>query len=296
MYIIYMRRKIISHGPSSLTISLPSNWVKECNLQKGDEIDVFEDDKGLLIKPINENNEIKRKTIIINEKNQHAWKDILLALHNQGYDEIKINFDCEDITKQIHTYLNEEQLGFEIIEQSNQSTTIRNISNPPCDQFNNLFRRIFRMTNEYARKTESIMINENNITESNLLYQTTISRLSNYCRRIIIKENKKTGTFYDNIISNINNINNEFTNILEQTKEGKIISLETNKIFSKISDIITQTYNLHYQFSTEEYTRIKSSIEEMEQEIKSLKELKTEMNIINKNIKRILSSILAIQF
>ena len=35
-----MRRKLIQHGLSSLTISLPRKWVKENNLKKGDEIEV----------------------------------------------------------------------------------------------------------------------------------------------------------------------------------------------------------------------------------------------------------------
>ena len=291
-----MRRKIISHGPSSLTISLPSNWVKANNLQKGDEIDIFEEDNGLVVKPTDTNNEIKRTQIEIGTIGENTWKDMLMILHSQGYDQIKVNFDAEETVKRIHGFLNEEQLGFEVIEQNNNGITLRNISNPQCDQFPHLFRRIFRMTNEYARKIESIMTDTNNSTESRLLYQTTISRLANYCKRIVITENKKTSTFYCSMINNINNINQQFTDILKQLREEQDIDEETQKLFSETIESITSVYNLYYKFTIEDYERIKEGIEQIENRIRKTQIMRTELNSIKESTKRLLPSILGLQF
>jgi len=44
-----MKRKIIKQGHNTLTITLPSEWVKKLNLNAGDEIEVYERDSGLVI-------------------------------------------------------------------------------------------------------------------------------------------------------------------------------------------------------------------------------------------------------
>ena len=44
-----MKRKIIKQGHNTLTITLPSEWVKKLNLSAGDEIDLVEDNSSLYI-------------------------------------------------------------------------------------------------------------------------------------------------------------------------------------------------------------------------------------------------------
>ena len=44
-----MKRKIIKQGHNTLTITLPSDWVKRFNLQGGNEIDLIEKDNGLFL-------------------------------------------------------------------------------------------------------------------------------------------------------------------------------------------------------------------------------------------------------
>ena len=42
-----MKRKLIKHGESSLTISLPRSFVRDNNLKKGQEIEVIESEEQL---------------------------------------------------------------------------------------------------------------------------------------------------------------------------------------------------------------------------------------------------------
>ena len=44
-----MKRKIIKQGHNTLTVTLPSEWVKKLNLNAGDEIDLVEDNSSLVI-------------------------------------------------------------------------------------------------------------------------------------------------------------------------------------------------------------------------------------------------------
>src|SRR3989344_1396001 len=47
--VVKIKRKIVQHGPSTLIISLPSNWVKQNGIKKGDELDVKEEGKTLIV-------------------------------------------------------------------------------------------------------------------------------------------------------------------------------------------------------------------------------------------------------
>ena len=44
-----MRRRIIKQGNNSFTSTVPIKWIKENNLEAGDEIEVFEEDNQLII-------------------------------------------------------------------------------------------------------------------------------------------------------------------------------------------------------------------------------------------------------
>ena len=35
-----MKRKVVQHGPSSLIVSLPNEWIKKNKIKKGDNLDV----------------------------------------------------------------------------------------------------------------------------------------------------------------------------------------------------------------------------------------------------------------
>ena len=59
-----MKRKIVKHGPISLTVSLPSKWVKKRNLKAGDEVEVEEHNNGLFIGDFNNKKEHTKKEII----------------------------------------------------------------------------------------------------------------------------------------------------------------------------------------------------------------------------------------
>ena len=46
-----MRRRIIKQGNNSFRSTVPIKWIKENNLEAGDEIEVFEEDNQLIISP-----------------------------------------------------------------------------------------------------------------------------------------------------------------------------------------------------------------------------------------------------
>lgn len=299
-----MRRKLSSHGPSSMTVSLPSSWVKQNNLKKGEELDVTEDENNIIIKPVTTSHNINTTETSFIGLDKDTGEDLILALHKKGYDEIKIIIDNLDKIKEIHAFLNHMQLGFEIIKQESDSITIRNISNPEVEQFDNLFRRVFRITIEYSNKIEVIIQNKKEMTHSCILHEISINRISNYCKRIIIKEKRKNACFYYAIIEELNNITRSLTLLLSEIMymEEDIPKNIVMK-YSEVTNMLIQVYELYYKFSIKEYSIIKRNLETAKRSIAKLKTKDiSEANcwdnieIIREGIQNLLESTLAIQF
>jgi bifunctional DNA-binding transcriptional regulator/antitoxin component of YhaV-PrlF toxin-antitoxin module len=86
-----MKRKIVQHGNTSLTISLPIQWAKRFDLKKGDELDIEEREKSLLIST---EKAIKTERVVldVSEFDERSLVWHLVSLHKSGFDEIKLIF------------------------------------------------------------------------------------------------------------------------------------------------------------------------------------------------------------
>ncbi len=293
----------MSHGPSSMTISLPSTWVKHNNLQKGEEVELLEEDNYLSIKPINNNNTHKSIEVSFLNLDRDTQKDLILLLHKKGYDEIKILFDDPKLVKELHEFLNVMQLGFEIITQENHSISIRNISNPNEDQLSNLFRRVFRITIEYSNKIESIINNTEEITRSCLIHETSVNRIANYCKRIIIKEKNQNACFLYAIIEELTTLASNLTILLNEIQEVNELSKTFIVKYAEINELLMQVYTLYYKFSLEEYGSIKKKSENLKKQIIKMQIQDITgfcgwdiLESIHNEIRALLESTLAVQF
>jgi phosphate uptake regulator len=305
MYIIYikekMRRKIVPHGPSSLTISLPSQWVKQHNLKKGQELDVSDEDSYLKIKPVSLSNAPKKIEVSFIGLDADTWKDILLTLHKKGYDDVKINYSRKDTIKEVHAYLNSMQLGFEIIKQEANSLFIKNITNPEAEEFDTLFRRLYWIAIEYTHRIEAIMKNQEDITHSLLLHENSIIRISNYCKRIIVKEKRKDAVFLYSILENITSIAGNLTSLLKDIKEKEVLlSKEYIARYSVSCGLLSKTSDLYYKFSLSDYSSIKKSLDTQKKDMQNTKTEKScykeYLDSINDCIRSILESTLILHY
>jgi hypothetical protein len=299
-----MRRKIIPHGPSSLTVSLPSAWVKQHNLKKGGEIDVYEDENSLMIRPVSMNSATKKVEISFAGVDSAIWKDVMLALHKKGYDEIKIGIDSQDTIKELHAYLSSMQLGFEIIKQDADCVLVRNITNPESEEFDTLFRRVFWITHEYTIKLGAIMSDSEDITHSCLLHENSIGRITNYCKRIIVKEKRTDSCFLYSILDDLNALAHSLTDLLAGLKAGdEPVPKGFIAKFLATGDLLSEIYELYYKFSISDYGEAKGRLECIGRQIIQIKSRdKTGLpywdylDSITKNAHSILESILVVHY
>ncbi len=266
-----MRRKIVLHGPSSLCISLPNSWAKLHGMKKGDEVDVRENGADLLVSPTESRKE-KKTEISISGMNRETRKDILIALHKKGYDEVKITFEDIRSVKDLLACINEMHLGFEVIKQEQKSVVIRDISNPDGEQLDNLVRRLFRITIEYASRVAEVMAEKEEATESCLLHDVSIRRISNHCKRILNKHANGRPPYLLCIIECLEMVSGDLTALLEALKDRSSHPQKVIDTSAKLVQLLSGCYDLYYAFSFSSYDKVRLASIKAETSIKGLPE------------------------
>jgi phosphate uptake regulator len=136
-------RKLIAHGPSSLTIALPHKWVKRYGLHKGDTVAIDEDEQGLRVsaKPS------EHKRAIGVDLTGHDWPAILTVLttvYRRGYDEISVRYAAAEEYQHVSSAVR-LLLGSAIAETGRGRCLIKCLPTELEQDFPTLFRRVFLM-------------------------------------------------------------------------------------------------------------------------------------------------------
>jgi len=219
-----MKRKIIKQGHNTLTITLPSEWVKKLNLNAGDEIEVYERDSGLVINGHEKSREKKATINITDFTIPLIWR-YLQSAYRSGCDEIKIVFDpnkreYEDAYHYYTTQFDYSKLGEKIpskpaiamiqgvvdrfigmgiIETGKDYCLVKEMGDPSVKEFDNSLRRIFLVILEmFDRIMEAIQNDEfgdTHLCKELHTIDLNIDRFVDYCCRVL---NKLPASFPDN--------------------------------------------------------------------------------------------------
>jgi len=178
-----LKRKLVRQGAATMMISLPSKWIKENKLDKGDEVDVENIGNKLEISlDLNE----KRKEVEINVSSltESAIRTIITNTYRYGYDKVKINFKNKDSLVLIEDTVKNNLLGFEIIKRSDKFCEIENITEPAHEQIDNIFSKMFMNIDELFIIAEKMINGEKEDFEE---IERKIQQFDNFCRRVILK-------------------------------------------------------------------------------------------------------------
>jgi phosphate uptake regulator len=221
-----MKRKIVQHGSSSLTITLPVKWTEKFNIKKGDELDVEESGSKLIVTTQSES--AGGKKIITAEQGKFT-KNNLSHLYQLGYDEIEIELTDKETIKEINERL-PNCIGFEIIDQKDNKIYIKSIMTTLESEFDNMLRKSFLITEEMGKDIIEILEKKefNRISETRNL-ESLNNKFTDICIRILNKKGYKiperTIQMYE-IVKNIERIADELKYICDELKVNKKIEKE----------------------------------------------------------------------
>jgi len=182
-----MKRKLVQQGAATMMISLPSKWIKANSLGKGDEVDVEEREKEIVIYP-HINSEGKRKLeITLSSFTESSIRTILTRIYREGYDNASLKFGDKYAIKIIEDTVEKQLLGFEVIKKTENSCIIENITEPSKEQFNNIFGKMLLNIEDLIAMTKKMILGER--AQEFEQTEDKIKQFDNFCRRIIAKEN-----------------------------------------------------------------------------------------------------------
>ena len=182
-----MKRKVVQHGPSTLIISLPSNWIKQNYIKKGDELEVKEEGKTIIVSKddIVKDNSLTKD---ISTFDPMLVNTFLVRAYQKGYDKIHLIHNNLDILKSIQTKTL-ELIGYEIIEQNNKYCLIQSISSHIELDFDNSLRKAFIITKQMLEMAIKAYKDKDDPTLEGLqIMDLEVNRFCNFCLRQINKE------------------------------------------------------------------------------------------------------------
>ncbi len=260
-----MKRRINLVGQNTLTVSLPSEFVKRQGLKKGQEIEIEEQGNDLLIST-EKKIEVEKK--VLNLKGLSGIeRQFLDAVYKKGYDEIEIQLENTKQIEDIKEALKNELSTFEIINRDKDNCLIKSISELDEKEFDNILKRTFILLEEMFNEIE-IAIEEKNdkkVRECTELEEIN-DKLTHLLRRSLnkkgYKDHKNVLILYS-IIQNLEKIADYLRDFCNEFKKNYSILL----LFIKLKEMFVLYHELFYNFDSSLIKKIKErkhSIRNME--------------------------------
>ncbi len=208
-----MKRKIIKQGHNTLTVTLPSEWVRKLNLNAGDEVDIVADNGSLTING-KQHNGFKSTIIDITGFSVPMLWRFFQSAYREGYDEIKLKYnplqkEYEGVYNYYATHFEYTRvgekiikkpvlemlsdlvnrfIGMEIIDHGEGYCVIREMGEVSSKEFDNSLRRIFLLLLDLFDKIISLIqnnkIGDMSICKTIHTMDTNVDRFIDYCCRI----------------------------------------------------------------------------------------------------------------
>lgn len=248
-----VKRKIVQHGPSTLTISLPAQWAKECNLGKGDELSIERIGQGLLITS-DHGIKLEEKRVNLHGVSSRTVDKAVAALYKRGYSSVILEYETPEQLEAIYGVLGKGCIGFEVLDDVKGEVHIRNVTEPTPDEFKSIFRRFFFFLLSVAEESvEAAKQGDVVAYQKLILRDESINKLSDFCRRMVNKRGQREyscDTLIYHIIEQLEKIADEYKMInryllttkitpskkfIERYEETAKILREYEKIFFKFS-------------------------------------------------------------
>jgi AbrB family looped-hinge helix DNA binding protein len=275
-----MKRRIIKQGHNTLTITLPTDWAKKFNIKPGDEVDINEQGRNIIITP-NVKAETTSTTIDITGLSVPLIWRFVSSAYRDGHNTIKIMFEnkpfCDMYTaftydtfqlKQDKNELSSIEaiqslvnrfVGVEIIEQRTNYCIVQELGETSIKEFENALRRIFLLLQSLSQGTIEAINGKKDTLKAAHIMDTNIDRFEDFCLRVLNKNGysdfKKTQTMYA-IVFLLELLGDEYKRLAIHLIDAKKITPEIAKYLRHVDTVFNEYYDLYYSFSKEKVEKV----------------------------------------
>ncbi len=253
-----MKRSVILMGGRTYVLSLPSQWVKKYNIQKGAELDIEEKENSIVIHT--ENHPTSKEIDL-----DFSSLDVMLgralgAVYKSGYSRAKIRFKTKEQLDKIEETLQRTLVGFEIVKQEDNYLIIESLAEIQAQEFENSLKRLFYSIETMGNDLYLASSKQDSPTLQRVIDKDgQINRLADICRRVINNGEtqliKKPVLLYY-IVEELERIGDIYKDMArEQLSNKASFSPELYALLKRIQSLFLQYRILFYKFSLEDFER-----------------------------------------
>ena len=290
-----MKRKVIQLAGKTLVVSLPNRWARLHGIEKGDELELEEDEEKILIKTLRAVDTPRKVKLDLSKTNKDIVRSIVAILHKEGYDEIDINYGTHDRFEIIRDTVNGMLIGYEIIDQTRNRVLIKNLIMKDHTDLDSLIQRNFNIGVSMATELmQAIETNDQDKLKEIENMEETNNKLTNISQRILNQQEYKSiqKCFLYTALWNYENICDDLKRICKRLGTMKTISItkRTMEIFRMTATNIDMIRKVYYNYS---YDLLEEFCTKCQDTLKSIEDSKTDQEITNilYNINRTLKNL-----
>jgi phosphate uptake regulator len=267
-----MKRKAIKQGTGSLTMSLPNKWVKKNNITAGTDLQVEEQEKTLIISP----EKIKvSKTFEMNASTKKLMTNrTIQSAYNQGFDEIKIDYDDPRMLSKIKKVA-DELIGFELIEETNKFCILKELTGIQQMEFDSIFRRLFRIINGMAEEGLTAITEKDKAGLDNVIIRDLeVNKFSNLCIRYLNRLGHpifERTSAYVIICYNLEVIADGYKELFAYARDSKKDIKQYIPLMQKINQLFKECFEFTFKPTDQKANQIAEQYEQLKKETENTK-------------------------
>ena len=242
-----MRRKLVKQAGQAVTVTLPIVWIRKNGLDPGDEVDLIDKGKSILIKS-------GKKTVTgsidldIKDFSRRMKYVYINSAYALGVDEIDLD------TEEGYYHDLSQNMGFALVSQKGDKSIIKDLGGVSPENMDEIFKRAFQMLMEFYDKAVDDIFGDSkeNMRTLNKI-DGEINKFTLFLQRSIMKlsyPSSTTGRIMFAYSFELEKIGDEILRLWRSSIETKI------KKDSKIKDIVLlarealqKSFEVYYQSS-----------------------------------------------
>ncbi|MFO7711262.1 MAG: AbrB/MazE/SpoVT family DNA-binding domain-containing protein [Candidatus Woesearchaeota archaeon] len=263
-----MKRKLNRVGLNTLTISIPSKWVKKHNLSAGDELTLSEGERDLIVSVEKPAKKIKSARLNLDKFNKMMVNRFFHEFYREGVEEIVVHHTRptlidykEQAEKEIPVdqhikRLIERFIGMEITSQTQGKIVIQSLmAQDEAEKIDVVKRRIYYLIKEYLEEFLKAMDSDfESFHQKNYDYHDNIVKFICYYLRLLhfsdISSEMKSRLF--GLYTIVDKMIDKLRHTSERVAEQKKITKNTKEMLGLIFNLFLDQFDaiLKENFST----------------------------------------------
>jgi phosphate uptake regulator len=245
-----MKRKVNRVGQNTLTVSLPSKWVERNKVAKGQELEVTEKDKTLILSA-GAKKVLDEKIIDLRNIDEYARR-MLSMPYMHGYDQLKVYYKDRAMLRKIKNTL-PFLMGFEMITETDEYCVLKNIARGIESEFTPMLNRFFQIAGVMIKEVHSLL-NKPDAERMEMVreYELNADKIHIFCRRHLnlqgSQDHRNTTSVY-NIMSMLEIVTDAYGDINDYLESHKaVLGKEFLTMYALLSEefvLFLEMYN-HY--------------------------------------------------